>query len=103
MKVNFFLHELEWVGQRFNQTFGSQAVCDLQTRCRVILAIIHMGFLNEKIIHTENKDKVRAEIKQFVKAKNVLNNIFDQAEKCWEERGCEKDATTCSTQQTRIQ
>lgn len=97
MKVNFFIQELQRVQQRFNQTFGAQAVCDLKTRCRVILAIIHMEMLSKQIIKAENKDKVREEICQFVKTKNILNEIFNQAQICWKERRCAHVAKTGSS------
>jgi hypothetical protein len=87
MKLNFFIHELRRVQERFNQTFGRRDVCDLETRYQVILSIISMELISKQIIKTENKDKVREEIQLFVKTNQVLNEIFRQAEKCWEERG----------------
>ena len=87
MKLNFFIHELRRVQERFNQTFGVQTVCDRETRGLVILSIISMELISKQIINTENKDKVREEIQLFVKTNQVLNEIFSQAEKCWEDRG----------------
>ena len=59
LKVNFFIHELRRVQERFNQTFGTQTVCDLKTRHRVILAIIHLETLSKQIIKAESKDIIR--------------------------------------------
>ena len=87
MKQNFFNLELRYIQERFNQTFGRQTVCDLEFRCQVILAIVSMGMISKQIINTENKDKVREEIQLFLRTRKVLNNIFNRAENCWEERG----------------
>jgi hypothetical protein len=103
MKIDFFIHELRQVQQRFNQTFGTQAVCDLKTRCRVILAIVYLEMLSKQIINAENKDKVRSEIRKFVKTTNILNHIFNLAEICWKERRCDHVAKTGSTQQGNVQ
>ena len=86
MKVNFFEKELTRVRERFNQTFGKQTVCDLQTRARVIIAIIHMGMLNNKILKAKDKSMVRGDIRMFIRIKNTLATIFNNAEKYWEER-----------------
>ncbi|PQP35738.1 hypothetical protein C6A37_00800 [Desulfobacteraceae bacterium SEEP-SAG9] len=86
MKVNFFEKELIKVRERFNQTFGKQFVCDLQTRTQVIIAIIHMGMLNNKIMKAKNKEMVRDDIRMFIRIKNTLTTIFNNAEKLWEER-----------------
>jgi hypothetical protein len=102
LKVNFFIHELRRIQERFNQTFGVQAVCDLKTRLRVILAIIHLEMLSRQIISAENTDKVREEICRFVKTKNILNEIFNRAETYWKERRCDHVAKTGSTQQAKI-
>ena len=86
MKVNFFEKELTRVRERFNQTFGKQTVCNLQTRAQVIIAIIHMGMLNNKIMKAKDKSKVRDDIRMFIRIKNTLTIIFNNAEKFWEER-----------------
>ena len=86
MKVNFFEKELTRIRGRFNQTFGRQTVCDLQARARVIIAIIHMGLLNNKIVKAKDKDAVRDDIRMFIKIKNTLTTIFNNTEKIWEER-----------------
>ena len=86
MKVNFFEKELTRVRERFNQTFGKQTVCDLQTRAQVIIAIIHMGMLNNKIMKAKDKSMVRDDIRMFIRIKNALSIIFNNAEKFWEER-----------------
>jgi hypothetical protein len=86
MKVNFFEKELIKVRERFNQTFGKQTVCDLKTRAQVIIAIIHMGMLNNKIMKAKDKSMVRDDIRKFIRIKNTLTTIFNNAEKFWEER-----------------
>ena len=86
MKVNFFEKEQAWVWESFNQTFGNQTVCDHQTRAQVIIAIIHMGMLNNKIIKAKDKDMVRDDIRMFIRTKNTLTTIFNNAEKYGEER-----------------
>jgi hypothetical protein len=86
MKVNFFEKELIKVRERFNQTFGKQTVCDHQTRAQVIIAIVHMGTLNNKIIKAKDKSMVRDDIRMFVRIKNALTTTFNNAENFWEER-----------------
>ena len=65
MPVDFFENEFVTVCERYNQTFGKQIVCNLDTRYRVIRAIINMGRLNKKIGQTRDKYKVRKEIQKF--------------------------------------
>ena len=86
MKVNFFEKELIKVRERFNQTFGKQFVCDLQTRAQVIIAIIHMGLLGNKIMKVKDKEMVRDDIRIFIRKRNALTTLFNDAEKYWEER-----------------
>ena len=86
MKVNFFEKELTRVRERFNQTFGAQSVCDLQTRACVVIAIIHMGLLGNKIMKAKDKEIVRDDIRKFIRIKDALTNIFNNVEKFCEER-----------------
>ena len=86
MPVDFFEKEFVTVFERYNQTFGSQSVCNQMTRCRVILAIIHMGMLFKKIKKAADRSMVRDDIKEFIRKKNSLMNIFSNAEKIWQER-----------------
>ena len=86
MEVNFFEKELTIVRERFNQTFGKQFVCDLQTRAHVIISIIHMGLLGNKIMKAKDKELVRDDIRMFIKIRNALATMFSNAEKYWEER-----------------
>ena len=86
MAIDFFEKELTKVQERFNQTFGKQTVCNLELRYSTILAICRLGRECEKIRKTKRKDDVRSEIKRFMKARNILNNLFDQFENQREER-----------------
>jgi formamidopyrimidine-DNA glycosylase len=86
MKVNFFEKELTRIWERFNQTFGKQIVCDLQVRAQVIIAIIHLGMLGNKIMKAKDKEMVRGDIRMFIRIKNTLTTIFNNAEKIWQER-----------------
>jgi hypothetical protein len=88
MKVDFFEKELARVRERFNQTFGKQLVCNLQIRAKVIIAILHMGLLGNKIMKAKDKERVRDDIRIFVRKRNALVTIFNNAEKYWEERRC---------------
>lgn len=86
MKIDFFEKELITVQKRFNQTFGKQTFCNLEVRCRVIISIIHMGILSDKIITAADKSAVRDEIRMFIRIKNNLTAIFNNAEKFRKER-----------------
>lgn len=87
MKINFFEKELFTVRQRFNQTFGKQTVCNLEARYRVIISIVHMGLLADKIMKAGDKSMVRDDIRMFIRTRNILMTIFNNAEKDWKERG----------------
>ena len=86
MKIDFFEKELTAVRQRFNQTLGKLAVCNLKTRYQVIIAIIQMGLLTKKIARTKDKSRVRDDIRMFIRIKNTLMTIFSTTEKIWQER-----------------
>jgi hypothetical protein len=86
MKVDFFEKELTRVRERFNQTFGKQLACDLQTRAEIIIAVIHMGLLGNKITNAKDKEMVRDDMRMFIKQRNALTKIFINVEKFWEER-----------------
>ena len=85
MAIDFFEKEVKKVQQRFNETFGVMTVCDLKLRQSAILTLIELCRLSEKIM-SNNKDKVRDEIKKFMRAKSVLGNLFDQIDKHHKER-----------------
>ena len=86
MKIDFFEKELNTVRERFNQTFGKQTVCSLEARCRVIISIIHMGMIGDKIRKARDKAIVRDDIRMFIKIRNTLFTIFNNAEKYWHEK-----------------
>ena len=73
MPIDFFQTELHKVQDRFNMTFGAMVVCDLQTRSRVMLAIISLSLTERKIMAEKNRE----DIKKFVRTKDALNNFFD--------------------------
>ena len=86
MSIDFFELELKKAQDRFNQTFGTTTVCNLEARQSVILAICFMGTAGRKIKNATNKDRVREEIKKFMKTRCILNNLFDQFEREHQER-----------------
>ena len=81
MAIDFFTSELHKVQDRFNQTFGKMIVCNINTRQRIMLAIISLGLLERKIMEAQNKDLVRTEIQRFIRGRNVLNRHFDEVER----------------------
>jgi hypothetical protein len=100
MPIDFFELELKKARDRFNQTFGTITVCDLKLRQSVILAICFMGNVGRKIKNAANKDKVREQIKKFMKTRLILNNLFDQFEREHQERR-KHVGTHCYGQQQR--
>ena len=102
MRVNFFEKELTRVQKMFNETFGRQTVCNLETRYRVILAIVRIMWLGKKIMNSATTMDVKGEIQQFVKTKNVLNSIFNEAEKCWGERRYDENTRKKSSQRSNV-
>ena len=81
MPVNFFATELQKIQDRFNQTFGKMVVFNIKTRQQTILAIVGMGLLEKRISSTTNKEKVRPDIKDFMRTHKTLTNLFDDIER----------------------
>ena len=100
MPIDFFESELQKAQDRFNQTFGTTTVCDLKLRQSVILAICFMGNADRKIKNVTNKDKVREQIKKFMKTRCILNNLFDRFEREHHERR-KHAGTHCYRQQQK--
>ena len=101
MPINFFDAEVKKCQDRFNETFGVMVVCNIQTRQRVILAIVNMGRLAKKIGAAHTKDEVRDEIKRFVKSRDVLKTYFDDAQKLIESKAKEKSWSNCTGTATK--
>jgi hypothetical protein len=93
MGKSFFEKELDFIRERFNQTFGRQTVCNLQTRYRVILSIVGLGILCDKINRADSPDLVRDEIKRFCNTRNKLMTLFTQTEQIWTERRGHEETT----------
>ena len=86
MPVNFFEKEIHKAQQRFNQTFGERATCNIKSRQSVILKICSLGCLKNKIEKTADKAKVKDEIRNFIKIRDILNNVFNTIEDYQKER-----------------
>jgi len=69
MPIDFFESEVRKAQNRFNETFGTELVCNVNLRQSVILAICFMGNASKKIKAANNKDQVRSLIKKFMKTK----------------------------------
>ena len=87
MAVNFFEREVKKIQKRFNETFGRQIVCNLDVRYSAILSICWLGILSRKINRAKDKEKAKDNISEFVKIRDVLNNVFNLIEKDQERRG----------------
>jgi hypothetical protein len=77
--IDFFDREVRSAQERFNQTFGRLAVCNIRTRQLVILSIVRLGTLARKI-NANDKDAVRDKIRTFMETKNRLQGYFNAAE-----------------------
>jgi len=80
MAIDFFDKEVRKVQQRFNQTFGEMQVINLSARFNVIFSIINLGMI-AKELNNKNKRKDIAKIKEFMQTKEILNMVFDSAQK----------------------
>ncbi len=87
MAVNFFEREVKKVQKRFNETVGRLAVCNLDVRYSAIFSICWLGILSRKINRAKDKEKAKDNISEFVKIRDVLNNVFNLIEKDQERRG----------------
>ena len=86
MQSTSFENELKLAQEQFNQTFGQNPICNLQTRTCAILSIVSMGRLCNKIAHASDPDSVREEIKKFNHTRKKLDNLFEQAQKQWKNK-----------------
>jgi hypothetical protein len=80
MHVDFFNKELNKLQKRFNDTFGTLVVCNLTLRYSAILALCWLGVLRRRIKENENRDKARNYIREFVKGRTALNELFSSME-----------------------
>jgi len=86
MAVNFFEREVKKIQKRFNETVGRLAVCNLDVRYSAIFSICWLGILSRKINRAKDKEKAKDNISEFVKIRDVLNNVFNLMEKQNKER-----------------
>lgn len=86
MPVDFFVKEVNRAQQMFNQTFGMLKTGDIKLRQSAILTICSLGCLKNKILQAADRDQVRDEICQFIKARDTLNNVFSSVEVYQKER-----------------
>ena len=95
MPVNFFEKEVSRAQHKFNQTFGMLETGDIKLRQSAIFKICGLGCLRNKIVKAADKDQVRGEICNFMKIRNILNNVFNTIEDYQRERRhCENDQRT---------
>jgi len=99
MAVNFFKAELNKIYQRFNATFGILEVFIIEKRYSAILNIINLGLLERKISSAKNKESVKQDIKEFIRARDWFNSQFDSIEKQIQER---RDYANTGTDGRRI-
>ena len=86
MTIDLYEKEVKNAQSRFNETFGSLNVCNLQIRQKAILTIIGMARLAGKIRNSEGKVLVKDEINNFVRKKEFLNQLFNEIDKDQKER-----------------
>ena len=86
MQSTSFENELKLAQEQFNQTFGQNPICNLQTRTCAILSIVSMGRLCNKIAHASDPDSVSDEINKFNQTRKKLDTLFEQAQKQWEKQ-----------------
>ena len=99
MPVDFFETELARIQRRFNQTFGILEVFLIEKRYSAILNIVNLGLLKRKISSVKNKESVKEDIKEFIRARDWFNNHFDSIEKQIQER---RDYANTGTDGRRI-
>ena len=87
MAVDFFEREVRKVRQRFNETFGRLTVCNLDARYSAILSICWLGILGRRISRVKAKQKAKDSINEFIRIRDVLNNVFNLIDKQQERRG----------------
>lgn len=80
MNTKFFESELKRMQNRFNQTFGATEFCNLKARQMVILTICSMHTTLTKINNRLPDQPAWKLITKFMRARNVLESIYDQFE-----------------------
>ena len=86
MPVAFFEKEVTRAQRKFNQTFGMLRTGDIKLRQSAILKICGLGCLKNKIVKATDKSGVRDEIRNFIKIRDILNNVFNTIEDYQKER-----------------
>ena len=86
MTIDLYEKEVLSVQARFNETFGSLDVCNLQTRQKAILTIIGMARLAGKIKAASTKDLVKNEMQNFARKKEFLHQLFNAIDEYQKER-----------------
>ena len=93
MVTNFFKRELVKLQTNFNTAFGENPTFDLKLRETVLVAIIWLGLYEKLISQAKDTDSVRQEIKDFVHARDVLNDLFDRIQNQCGERSLYGEAS----------
>jgi len=81
MAVGFFEGELGKAQERFNAIYGGRSVCDHQVRSGLVMAISWMGVLKRRVDSAENRDLCRADIRELVRVRDLVNRVFRRIER----------------------
>jgi len=83
MAIDFFEKEVRKVQDKFNETFGETQAVNLLARFDVIFSIINFGLIAKEINKQsikQNGKKDIEKVKEFMRTKEILNNVFDRFE-----------------------
>ena len=78
MNAKYFENEVVEARRRFNQTFGTQVICNLKLRQAVILNVCWLGVLANQISIARDGEKAKPLVKHFIRINNSLNKFFDR-------------------------
>ena len=81
MAIDFYEKELSKLQDEFNSTYSGIIVCDVRTRCNVILSIVAMGLLVKQIREASNKNDIGEMIQRFDRQRQLTRNILKLIQK----------------------
>ena len=73
---NFYEYQVRSKQQLFNQTFGSEPLCNISLRLKVILSICRLNILCKVINNSKTDNDNEEDIREFVMINDVLKRIF---------------------------
>ena len=80
MILKYFDKETQKARERFNQTFGRQAICDVKLRQAAIVSVGLLGCSRKRLQSSPKGSVLRAEVCRFMRIRKALEGVFNLVE-----------------------